>query len=86
MLSQVHVRHTPASTSQLGYNQNWLADLTAAWKEAGLWITRAKVGAGIGQQGHRCVPERFALDWLVPSSRAGWRLAAALMCVVPGLC
>jgi hypothetical protein len=39
---QVHVRHMPAgSNSHLG--QNWLADLTAAWKEAGLWITRAKV-------------------------------------------
>jgi len=37
------VRHLPtAGNSHLG--QNWLADLTAAWKEAGLWITRAKVG------------------------------------------
>jgi hypothetical protein len=43
-LLQVHVRHLPASgNSHLG--QNWLADLTAAWKEAGLWITRAKVRA-----------------------------------------
>lgn len=41
---QVHVRHSPtASSAHLG--QNWLADLTAAWKEAGLWITRAKVRA-----------------------------------------
>jgi hypothetical protein len=41
---QVHVRHMPtAQNTHLG--QNWLADLTAAWKEAGLWITRAKVRA-----------------------------------------
>jgi hypothetical protein len=41
---QVHVRHLPtANGTPLG--QNWLADLTAAWREAGLWITRAKVRA-----------------------------------------
>lgn len=84
MFVQVHVRHTPASTSQLGYNQNWLADLTAAWKEAGLWITRAKVGAGRGQQGccHRL--QRLAVDWLAPSSRAGWQ--QRLTSVVPTPC
>lgn len=38
-----------ANSSHLG--QNWLADLTAAWKEAGLWITRAKVRA-YGDHGH----------------------------------
>jgi hypothetical protein len=42
LLLQVHVRHLPTvQNTHLG--QNWLADLTAAWKEAGLWITRAKV-------------------------------------------
>eukprot|EP00775_Hariotina_reticulata_P005371 gene5371-5606_t len=39
---KVHV-FPPATGCHLG--QNWLADLTAAWKEAGLWITRAKVRA-----------------------------------------
>lgn len=49
LVLQVHVRHMPtAQNTHLG--QNWLADLTAAWKEAGLWITRAKVR----------VSERFA--------------------------
>jgi hypothetical protein len=39
---QVHVRHLQTvQNTHLG--QNWLADLTAAWKESGLWITRAKV-------------------------------------------
>ncbi|WIA38412.1 hypothetical protein OEZ86_001738 [Tetradesmus obliquus] len=47
---KVHVRHMPtAQNTHLG--QNWLADLTAAWKEAGLWITRAKVRA-YGDHGH----------------------------------
>lgn len=50
VIIQVHVRHLAAANSNhLG--QNWLADLTAAWREAGLWITRAKVRA-YTDQGH----------------------------------
>jgi hypothetical protein len=60
---QVHVRHLPASgNSHLG--QNWLADLTAAWKEAGLWITRAKVRTSLPHQHSTFIGAGTMCNWL----------------------
>lgn len=59
--TQVHVRHLPASSnSHLG--QNWLADLTQSWKEAGLWITRAKVGLACMHK-QQCIQQRCEVSW-----------------------